>query len=157
MFLNDSHIKRDWLDVDSKSQQPSMKKAENSTAGLYCITIKDFSPRECHYLSTSIYVQMAPNLLLKPPPTGSVCVRGCSHCMGLCTRYLSTQSRDCIKILRKFVCLSIVSKKAVARFQTEWEAAENSNQQYEKLKGPRCTRFGIFTLVFVRFEIEIAI
>lgn len=74
MFLNDSHIKRDWLDVDSERQQPSMKNGENNTAGLYCITIKDFGPRACHYLSTSIYVQMASNLLLQPPPTGCLCV-----------------------------------------------------------------------------------
>lgn len=84
MLLNDSHVKLDWLDVGCKRQQVSVKKAENSTAGLYCIAIKDISPRECHYLYTSIYVQMAPNLLLPPPPTGSVCVWRCSHSRGLC-------------------------------------------------------------------------
>lgn len=46
MFLNYSHIKRDWLDVDSKSQQASVDKMENNAAALYCITIKDISPRE---------------------------------------------------------------------------------------------------------------
>lgn len=44
MFLNDSHTKHDWLDVDSKSQQASMNVAENNTAGLHCSPIKDISP-----------------------------------------------------------------------------------------------------------------
>lgn len=48
-----------------------MNELEDNTAGLYCITIKGISPRECHYLSTSIFVQMAPNLL---PPTTTTAV-----------------------------------------------------------------------------------
>lgn len=80
MFLNDGHIKRDWLDVDAKGQRASMNETDNNTAGLNCITIKDIGPRECHYLSTSIYVQMAPNLLLPHSHTHAVGV--CSHGAG---------------------------------------------------------------------------
>lgn len=83
-----------------------MKKAENSTAGLYCIAIKDISPRECHYLSTSIYVQMAPNLLLPPPTTGFVCVRRCLHWMDLFMHYSDPNPP---KEIRKFDCLSMIS------------------------------------------------
>ncbi len=68
---------------DVESQQASKKKAENITAGLYCISIKDISPGECHYLSTSISVQMAPNLLPPSLKTGSVCVWRFSHTTGL--------------------------------------------------------------------------
>lgn len=57
-----------------------MKQADNCTAGLYRFAIKDWSPRECHYLSTSIYVQMAPNLL--QPPTNRVFL-----CSGMLTLY----------------------------------------------------------------------
>lgn len=78
MFLNDSCIKPDCLDVDSKSRQHSMKEVGSSTAGLYFITIKGLGHGECHYLSTSIHVQMAPQ------PAGAVCVCVCIHCMGLC-------------------------------------------------------------------------
>lgn len=95
MFLNDSHIKRDWLDVDSKSQQASINETENNTAGLYCITIKDISPRECHYLSSSIYVQMAPNLLLPlPTTTDTVCVWRCSHSTGVCVCIIVIQTNQ---------------------------------------------------------------
>lgn len=79
MFLNDSHTKHDWLDVDSKSQQAT----ENNKAGRQCSAIKDISPWECHYLSTSIYVQMAPNLLL-PTTTDTVCGWRRSHSKGTC-------------------------------------------------------------------------
>ena len=113
MFLNDSHIERDWLDVDSNSQQATMKKAANSAAGLYCITIKGISPGECHYLSTSIYVQMAPNLLLPPPTTtGSVCVWRCV--CGLIV--IQTNAPDpTIKIFFLSMVLSI--QQTVAGFQ----------------------------------------
>lgn len=104
MFMNNSHIKCDWL--DGKSQQPSVKKAQNNTAGLYYITIKDLSPRECHYPSTIIYVQMAPNLLLPPPPKGSVCVWRCSHCMGLV--YALQLFNQPSKHFRKLDCLSVI-------------------------------------------------
>lgn len=79
MFSTDCHIRDDWLDADRESRQPGVRKAEDSTAGLYCITIKAFSHEECHYLSTSIYVQMAPNLLLPPPRICRVCVYGDSY------------------------------------------------------------------------------
>lgn len=79
-----------------------MKKAgKNSAAGLHCIAIKDISPRECHYLSTSIYVQMAPNLLL-PPPRTTVCASRRSQSTGLCMHYIVSQTNlpnPIIKIL----------------------------------------------------------
>lgn len=80
MFLTYSHIKRDWLDVDSQSQQACVDKMENNTAALYCIAIKDISRGECHYLSSSVHVQMAPNLL--PPATITDCL-----CVSMLTRY----------------------------------------------------------------------
>lgn len=56
-----------------------MKRPDSSTAGLYCITIKDISPQEYHYLSTSINVQMALSLLLHHQKQPLLCVCGDAH------------------------------------------------------------------------------